>query len=66
MLDKFLKEAKALLDHILGGYNVYDKTFNFNDTNKFPDPELESKMKNLIKIEPISTDSLEKQAKNIY
>jgi hypothetical protein len=50
MLDKFLeeinelKEAKALLDHILGGYNVYDKTFNFNDTNKFPDPELESKI----------------------
>lgn len=50
MLDKFLeeinelKEAKALLDHILGGYNIYDKTFNFDDTNKLPDPDLEFKI----------------------
>jgi len=50
MLDKFLeeinelKEAKALLDDILRGYSVYEKTFNFNDTTKFPDPDLESKI----------------------
>jgi len=50
MLDKFLeeinelKEAKALLDDILRGYSVYEKTFNFNDTTKFPDPDLESKL----------------------
>ena len=50
MLDKFLeeinelKEAKALLDKILRGYDVYNKTFTFNDTDKFPDPDLESKI----------------------